>query len=1719
MAIQVANLTAQVGADLTQFKMGMAEVAARLNQVESRAITAGHRIDSTRQRAQAATNDVAHLQNRAAALNAEATALGPKIAAARAAQAASVQALQVRAELAQNRGVNLRQTNATFQDRSTRAIENARNTAIVAEETARQLLGKAQVQLTAGHVEDARKTMAQAELQRNKQLENELKEAELMANEARRATDARRRIRLADERTRKAREAVDQARNATSPEVSRLETRQRDLTSRARIFSGRAGTRAADAAQFQTSIADQQRDADANREVAESYARRLAENAREHQVRAFNSVAAAATQAGTVIVGAFGAAIGTGSQYESMMLKAQHNTSLTAEGVAIMNKEVRRMGLESGASLDELAHGFQKVENFSFSASDAAKITEIAMRSAVATGSDMGQTAELLAKVMVQFGMSTDQANNAMNAMHTAANLSSLEMSELVSVGGQTFSMASNLGIGFVEANAALVTFTKMGLNAHEAMTQFRNDLQKLISPTKAVQDQFASIQKKSGVDIAKTFTLTSLKARGLVGAFADIREAASKMGVSVESLANKLFPNLRGTIGAMILSSDKGFNTFNETVAKVDEAFKGHVDPTTKQYEETLKSTTAQLGRAKNAMILLSDSVSKAMAPAVTAAANKLRMLVEGFLGLPQAEQASRAKFVLFVGVTLLAVGAVGKFIVGLASLQQALLSMTATTTVTAAFQTFTPIIIAARVATLAFMAAWAPWILLGVAIGATFIYLAKQVIALNSANDRAAGAVKRQVEETKKVAEANYTSAKSVNELVIKYEELQGKAKKTKEQKAELQSVMNKIADLSPNLITQYDAQGNAIGLIADAAGRAAKNLKDMTVAAGRAQSAKTFMDFEPKLQQADALREEAIGLRARLEYFNRRKKEGGSVMVAGQHVVNPLTGVSVDMPAEKINTKSQRFLDMLANDNKRLREVVTHRVSILREWKTKVQPNMKLAQQGNMLPNMPKFGPENQHPKTEYTPEGKPKKEKKGPKVADPLDQWRAYITQMAEKMYKLNNLDPLADAKWMAWNEKLQLKLDGIKTMAKLYALAADSANDLAVVEKRAAEQKSYEQAMIKVQQMGHKPKSERLGDIARFEVGDPNKDRWNSTTINNPFVPGGKVSVLGQPSYLTGNDEMKKRWRPGQKKNYIDAMEREQGRIDITKAVDQHRGLMDDILKPLEKEKSVMQQTIELVRSTPELYAQVGEMGAYWYGVVAQAAHDNAEAIKKAKDAAEEAAKKYADMWKSVEDATKDAHAQWNMLDIETTGFGEDMSREAYNAAAAYGTLGVSIEELDDPLKDMVNKLGLANMQLAEKKALKEYNEQIRQLTASIFAVTMQGGDFQKWLMETTGLTEHQIDTLGKFKGLDLDQWRNLFNVQTDADHASSLKQAIQDMKNMRVDIGLVKFASKEAEIAWTSFGTTLGKLSPTMQLEVRKLAQEMKQLDSIRKVQRIWQTAAGTLEDAFTNAFESVLTKQESFWDSFIATLRSALIRIAASEAAKEIVRLIGKITGMSNYGRENEAETPKAAGGGGNPVIAGIIAAMGSIAGANSGGGNNAVSSMSNFLGFGRAATMPQQGVQNVFVVGVAPGVMGGGIPGMPGGIPGMPGGIPGMGGGGAAGSMAAVGAMFGPVGMGIGAALDVGRFFNVFGEGGRPAPGRAAVIGDKGPEIWVPDASGTIISNEKIQQMMDGATNSSPIQVVNTGDNHYYGDADAELVAQKTANKLDRKLRLLRR
>jgi len=751
MAITVANLIAQVGADLTQFKLGMNEVDARLNQVKVRG-------DQARRTVEAMRLESARQGRIADNLLAQRAAVNPQLADAR-------RMLRAQRDIA-----------ADYQ----RIWESAEAARVAAASTGNKTLiasSKATAQAAARDLADIRGQLS-----------------------------------------------------ATEAEYRTLQSQARSL--------GRRGIYATQKAEALNTRANAFEDAtSAANGVAAAIAMRRQQDAAEHRTRAFNNIAGTAATGGLVVEGALGYASKVGADFNQMMLQAAHNTQLTTEGVQVMNATVKQLGLESGASLEELAHGFRMLTDYGFTATQSQQMLRAAMKGAVATGSDLADTTLLLAKATKEFNLPANESNKTMAAMVATARRTSLTMGDLVHAAGPLYATAANLGVSFTEANAAFVTFTQHGLDGAQAATQLRNDINKIINPSKTVRDLLKELDKYTGSNLFGDFNSVGLRARHIEGIVDDVMKAfdrltdKQKKALNVEKpadLAVKLFPNLRGTVGASILEGT-GYQDLHKNIDALNSSLGkgGEID---KMYAESLKNLNQQLGRLQNAGTMLAATVANALTPSLTKAMGAADNAIQSFTELPNATQEATVKFVALAGISLILFGTVGKLIVGVSQLKTAMVELG---------------VAEEALASKALLARFGPWGIVIAAIVTAVGLLVGKYGDLQREHVITRAELDKLTEKSDALTKAHYDNAVEVRKLVVRYKELASESGNAHKRHLEMHDILQRLAQIAPELVSGYNKEGEAISLMGDAAEKSAAQLRDLTLAQIAVNESKNIKD----------------------------------------------------------------------------------------------------------------------------------------------------------------------------------------------------------------------------------------------------------------------------------------------------------------------------------------------------------------------------------------------------------------------------------------------------------------------------------------------------------------------------------------------------------------------------------------------------------------------------------------------------------------------------------------------------------------------------------------------------------------------------------------------------------------------------------------------------------------------------------------------------------
>jgi TP901 family phage tail tape measure protein len=328
-----------------------------------------------------------------------------------------------------------------------------------------------------------------------------------------------------------------------------------------------------------------------------------------------------------------------GRSFETELRRVAANTAMTDAELEKMRDVVIDLGRNSAAPLADIAHGFEHAANFGFNAAESAKILDVALQGAVATGAKAEDVTNTLAGVMHQFGLGADQASVALNTLKEAAGKGNLTLEQMVQVSGKVFATAANLGLSLNEAAGAMSALTRAGFPAAQASTQLVGALTHLVNPSKEIRGELERLSKVSGVDLVHDFSQAGLQAKGFSGVLADVKKAVGDNTAEIL----KLFGGIRGGMGAMALAGNAA-DDYRKILEQLGETMSGKLTPIQDAYRRETETLGFQFGELKNRLTLLGDALNAAFSGSQVGFVKQLNdavsALTAGFQSLDPAMQ-----------------------------------------------------------------------------------------------------------------------------------------------------------------------------------------------------------------------------------------------------------------------------------------------------------------------------------------------------------------------------------------------------------------------------------------------------------------------------------------------------------------------------------------------------------------------------------------------------------------------------------------------------------------------------------------------------------------------------------------------------------------------------------------------------------------------------------------------------------------------------------------------------------------------------------------------------------------------------------------------------------------------------------------------------------------------------------------------------------------------
>lgn len=221
---------------------------------------------------------------------------------------------------------------------------------------------------------------------------------------------------------------------------------------------------------------------------------------------------------------------------------------------------IRAVSDELGKPIGEIAAaGYDLLSNQVTKATDTFNVLRSATQFARITNSSTEDSVNLLSTAINTFRLNTSEAERVLSQFFTVIDLGRVKAAGLAN-SGRTFEFGKTVGASIEEINASIITLTQSGIKEDNALTLLNNVFQKLLNPTKDLQQLY----DKLGVSTGETF----IKTYGFAGALQKLKEAT---GGSSAKLAD-LFNEIRGFQGIDNLISR--IDIFNDSLHQLDSSY-----------------------------------------------------------------------------------------------------------------------------------------------------------------------------------------------------------------------------------------------------------------------------------------------------------------------------------------------------------------------------------------------------------------------------------------------------------------------------------------------------------------------------------------------------------------------------------------------------------------------------------------------------------------------------------------------------------------------------------------------------------------------------------------------------------------------------------------------------------------------------------------------------------------------------------------------------------------------------------------------------------------------------------------------------------------------------------------------------------------------------------------------------------------------------------------
>lgn len=322
------------------------------------------------------------------------------------------------------------------------------------------------------------------------------------------------------------------------------------------------------------------------------------------------------------ILAAGAASVKFASEFEASFTKIETLVGVTGETLEQFKTGIDQISDSVGKSRKELSDALFVITSAGQRGASALETLEAASKaSSIGLGATDQVARAAVASVQAygEANLSSAEAVDKLTAIVREGNLAAEELAPTI---GRVLPVAASLGVSFDEVGANIAVFTRLGVNAAEAVTSLRALLSSIANPAAEAERQLASVGLTMD-DVRK-----SIKEKGLADTLLDLQDA---FGGNIDALSNvfgsvEALTNVLGTAGAQADTYRQVLDSISNSTGIVDEGF-----------EKFFQTSEAKMGAALVSLQNVAIDLGNIIVPVFTDVLEAVTKVFTAFGKLPE--------------------------------------------------------------------------------------------------------------------------------------------------------------------------------------------------------------------------------------------------------------------------------------------------------------------------------------------------------------------------------------------------------------------------------------------------------------------------------------------------------------------------------------------------------------------------------------------------------------------------------------------------------------------------------------------------------------------------------------------------------------------------------------------------------------------------------------------------------------------------------------------------------------------------------------------------------------------------------------------------------------------------------------------------------------------------------------------------------------------------